>query len=60
MTFEKIVTKGEIAHNEQFHLLPEYFQCYLIVKPSLMEIFHMFAKVFSKSSAADLFYVCKR
>ena len=24
--FEKIVTKGEIAHNEQFLLFPQYFQ----------------------------------
>ena len=31
-TFENIVTKGEIAHHEQFSILPRCFQHYLIVK----------------------------
>ena len=31
LSFEKIVTKGEIAHDEQFHLFPQFFQLYLIV-----------------------------
>ena len=42
MAFKKIVTKGEIAHDEQFHLFPQYFQLYLIVNLSLMEIPHIF------------------
>ena len=25
-TFENTVAKGEFAHDEQFHLLPQYFQ----------------------------------
>ena len=33
LPFENIVTKGEIAHNEQFLLLPQYFQlCSLHMK----------------------------
>ena len=41
MNFESIVTKGEIAHNEQFHLLPQCFQLILIIKPSLNEFPHI-------------------
>ena len=37
MTFENIVTKGEIAHNEQFLLLPQRFQLYLINIISFIE-----------------------
>ena len=58
-TLENIVTKGEIAHDEQFPLLPHCFQLYLIIKFSFMEIFHIFADMFSKSSAAELPYVGK-
>ena len=29
MTFENIEIKGEIAQNEQFHLLLQYFQLFL-------------------------------
>ena len=53
-SFENIVTKGEIAHDEQFPLLPQCFQLYLIINLSFMEIFRMFANMFSKPYAADL------
>ena len=58
-TFENIVAKGEITHDEQFHLWPQCFQLYLTINLSLMEIFQDFATMFSKSSAADLLYVGK-
>ena len=32
MTFENIVAKGEIAHDEQFLLWPQCFQFYLTIK----------------------------
>ena len=38
-TFENIVTKGEIAQNEQFLLLPQCFQPFLVIIPTIMEIF---------------------
>ena len=53
------MTKEEIAQNEQFLLLPQYFQLYSIFKLSFIEIFHNIAKMISKSSAADLLYVEK-
>ena len=59
MPFEKHCGKGEIAHHEQFHHLPQCFQLYLIIKLSLMEISHILNKMFSKSSSADLLYVGK-
>ena len=58
-TFEKSVAKGEIAHDNKFVHLPQCFQLYLMIKPLFMDIFHTFANMFSKSSAADLFYVGK-
>ena len=56
-TFENIMAKGEIAHDEQFPLFPQCFQLYLMIKLSFMELFHIFAIIFSKSSAAELSYV---
>ena len=53
------MAKGEIDHDEQFTLLPQCFQLYLMIKRSFMEIFHIFANMFSKLSAADLLYVGK-
>ena len=53
------MAKGEIAHDEQFPLLPQFVQLYLMIKISFMEIFHIFANIFSKSSAAELSYVGK-
>ena len=60
-TFENIATKGEIAQNEQFLLLPQCFQTlYTVVNiPTIIEIFHIIEFTFSKSSAADLLYVGK-
>ena len=57
MTFENIVAKGEIAHDEQFLLRPQCFQLYLSNKLFLMEIFQVFVYMFSKSNASDLSYV---
>ena len=58
-TFENIVAKGEIAHDEQFLLWPQCFQLYLTVKLSFKEILQVFFTMFSKSFAADLVYVGK-
>ena len=41
ITFENIVTKGEIGQNEQFLIFPEFFQFFQWV-PSLLKIFHFF------------------
>ena len=56
-TFEKIVTKEEIAHDEQFLPLPKCFQLYLLIPHSFIEIYHILALMFSKLSAADLSFV---
>ena len=56
MTFEIILEKGEIAHDEQFRHLPQLFQLYSIVIHSFIEFFDNIAKMLSKSSAADLLY----
>ena len=50
---DNIVAKGEIAHDEQFHLWPQCFQFYLTIKLSFMEFFQVFVTMFSKVSAAD-------
>ena len=55
-TLKKTVTKGEI---EQFLLLPQCFQLYLIIEPSVIVIFHIFVNMFSNSYAAELLYVGK-
>ena len=57
--FENIVAKGEIAQNEQFHHLPLCFQLFSVPILSFIECCHVFAWLFTKSSAADLFYVGK-
>ena len=49
-TFEDIVAKGEITHNEQIILLPQCFQLFSLIYRQ----FHYFARTFLKSSAADL------
>ena len=59
MSFENIVTKVEIAQNKQFFLLSQVFHLFLIIKPLFIEIVHVFANIFGKSSAADLLYVGK-
>ena len=53
------MAKGEIAHDEKFLLWLQSFQLYLKIQLSFMEIFQVSATMFSKSSAADLFYVRK-
>ena len=58
-TFENIVTKGEIAQDEQFHLLPQCFQLLSVIILSFIEISLVFAGYFLNSSAADLLYVGK-
>ena len=55
-TFENIVAKVEIAHKEQFNPLPQYFQLNLKIILSLIDSFHIFAYMLSKSYAADLLY----
>ena len=57
MTFEKIVTKGEIAQNEEFQLLPRCFQLYSIIIPLI--IYRDFSRFAKMLSAADLLYVGK-
>ena len=42
--------KGEIDQ-------PKCFQCFYKIKLSYMEIFHVFVRLFSKKSAADLLYM---
>ena len=55
-TFENNVTKGEIAQNVQFLLLSHFFQLNSIVLLAFIGIFHIFRKMLSKSSAAELSY----
>ena len=53
------MTKGEIAQSEQFLLLPQRFQLFTVIKPTFIYCFRDFAKMFLKSSDADLLYVAK-
>ena len=55
---ENILTKGEIAHDEQFLLMSQCFQLFSLIIRSFKVIFHYFAKMFSKSFAAR-FVVCR-
>ena len=55
-TIKNIVTKGEIAVNEQFLFCPNVLNS--IIKLSFAEIFQIFAYIFSKPSAY-LMYVGK-
>ena len=43
------MTKGEIAHDEEFFLQPQCFHLCLTIKLSFMEIFQVFVTMFSKS-----------
>ena len=58
-TFENTVTRGQIAQNEQIILLSQCFQLYPIIILLLLESFHNFENICSKSPAADLLYVGK-
>ena len=54
--FKNIVTKEEIAQNEQFLLLPQCFPLLVIGYPFNYRDFLFFDKICSKSSAAELSY----
>ena len=54
--FENIVTKGEIAQNVQFLLLPQRFPLFVIGYPFNYGDFLFFDKIRSKLSAAELPY----
>ena len=54
---KQCAAKREIAYNVQFLLLPQCFQLDSSIILSFTEILHIFAKIFSKSSAADLLYL---
>ena len=56
-SLENVVTKEEIAQNEQFLLLPQCFQLYSANTLYFFEKFHTSVDMFSKLSAADLLYV---
>ena len=45
-TFENIVAKGEIDHDEQFPIFPQCFQLNLMFKLSFIEIFVIFVNMF--------------
>ena len=58
-TFKNTVTKEEIAQDEQFLLLPQFFQLFSVIIPTNIELLCVFAFILSKSSAAELLYVGK-
>ena len=58
-SFENMMTKDEIARNEQFLLWLQCFQFFVIFKHKIRKIFHYFAYDLNKLSAADIFYVGK-
>ena len=53
-TFENSVAKGEIAHNEQFHLLPQYFQLDSANNLIIKDIFYICVYMISKLFAANI------
>ena len=59
-TFENIIAKEEILHNEPFLPLPQCFQLCLIIILSFNEMSITFPYMFLKSSAADVSCVGKR
>ena len=57
-TFENIVAKRRNSSlNEQFLLLPQCFQLYLMIILSFSKISHLLAQMLSMSSASDLMCV---
>ena len=56
-SFENIMEKGEIVHDEQFLYFPKCFQLYSISVLSFIKIF--LDLMFSKFSTAYLFYAGK-
>ena len=57
--FKTLWPKGEIAHDEQFLLLPQCFEVSLIIILALLGFFHNCAKILSKSSAENWLFVWK-
>ena len=54
----KLVAKGDIAHDDQFTLLPLGLQLFTVIIPSaLIEVFGVFYFMFSKSSVDGLLHV---
>ena len=45
-TFENLMTKGEIIHDEQFHSLTQFVQLYWNILLTFIEIFNIFASIF--------------
>ena len=58
MTVEDIVTKGEIAHSEQFLLLPRCSST-LFSYYNLFEKFNILVRKFATSTAVEFLYVGK-
>ena len=58
-TFENTVKKEEFAKKEQFLHLSQCFQLFSVIIATFIELFRVFATMFSKSSAAELLYVVK-
>ena len=54
------MAKGEVDSTEQFLRLPQYFQHFAVIIPSVIDIFRVCVDSLSKSSAAGLLYVGKR
>ena len=57
--FWKYSYKREIAHNEQFLLLPQHFQLHLIIQLICGGFSYILAKTVPKTFAADTLYVGK-
>ena len=57
MTYVNSVAKGEIAHNEEIFLMSQYFLLFSENVLSFSQMYHSFAYLLSKSSAAGLLYV---
>ena len=55
-TFENIVAKDDITHNDHCPTLPHNVQLLLVIK---LSFFYKFAYKFLKSSAAEMLYVGK-
>ena len=59
MTFENILAKEEIAHDEQFLLLPQCLPFLVIDYQFKFRVLPFLDKICSKSFAADLLYLGK-
>ena len=52
--FRNVEVKGELTHNEQLHILPQYFISIQYLHDYLKKVLHFIAQIFSESPAADL------